>query len=155
MAAEKITCKICKHNYVPKKQQAKFMAESREKGMKFVMLSCLRCGSGCSVQLVPDAPEHEPPYRCPVAGCYGWVSHVQETPRKSFWGCGECGSIWKTLAALEKEITAIVAKYAYRKKSYRKKAGNWLPADPTKEPSDYDERVLSEAADESESFERG
>jgi uncharacterized Zn finger protein len=108
-----VTCNLCKHRYRPSDEQHAFIDKSRDKGMKFVMLKCPKCGSHSSVSIVEESPTPELTYRCPVAGCAGWVSEVSEEEKK-LWGCGECGSIWKSLVSLEKEITAIVAKFAYR-----------------------------------------
>lgn len=148
-----VTCNICKHAYSPSDEQRAFVDASRGKGMRFVMLKCPNCGSHSSVSIVEEPPEPEVTYRCPVAGCAGWVSEVDEEGKK-FWGCGECGSIWKSLASLEMEIAAIVSKFAYRKKSYRKKGGHWAPGDLSKEVSDYEERVASEPTDTADKFER-
>jgi uncharacterized Zn finger protein len=149
-----VNCNICKHVFRPSDEQNAFIDRSRGKGMKFVMLKCPNCGSHSSVSIVEEPPEPEVTYRCPVAGCWGWVSEVDDGGDK-FWGCGECGSIWRSLASLEKEITAIVARFPYRRKSYRKKGAHWAPGELTKEVSDYEDRVASEPPDSSDEFERG
>jgi len=148
-----LTCNICKRAYAPIAEQNAFMHASRGKGMKFVMLKCPHCGSHSSVSIAEETPEPKPTYRCPVAGCAGWVSQVEDE-RMGFWGCGECGAIWKSLAGLAREITAIVAKFTYRKQSYRKRGRHWMPGDLAKEVGGYEERVAAEPPDASDRFER-
>ena len=78
-----------------------------------------------------------PTYRCPAAGCVGWVDSVDSDEEGgSFWGCGECGSIWYKKAKLLKEIGTIIKRFSYRKKCYRKSKREWLPADPDTIPDD-------------------
>ena len=40
---------------------------------------------------------------------------------------------------------SIVQRYRYRRKSYSKHEGKWVPADLAKESADYEERVEQEA----------
>jgi hypothetical protein len=152
---------MCERHFQPDAKQTALIAKSRAKGMAFVVLDCPHCRCGAFVMLKEPASESvEANYRCPVAGCSGWVCFVEgdkkaKKKEKPFWGCGECGSFWIKLENLRKEIEAIVKKYPYRKKSYRKLKGEWHPADPGKEREDYDELVEAEPMDEAKSFKRG
>ena len=157
----KIICSMCERGFKPNSKQARLIEESRAKGMAFVVIDCPHCTCGAFVMLKePASQSAEPNYRCPVSGCAGWVCFLEgdrkaKKKEKPFWGCGECGSFWIKLGNLRKEIDAIVKKYPYRKKSYRKLKGEWLPADPAREPADYDERVEQEPMDEAKSYRRG
>lgn len=91
----------------------------------------------------PRQEEH--PYRCPVSGCTGWVSHVRMKRRKPFWGCGECGAMWKHQDALFQGITAAIERYPYRARCYVKdRRGGFLPGDPERELKTYEARVEKE-----------
>ena len=92
----------------------------------------------------PPGSEPSPTFRCPVLGCTGWVCEVEESPRKTFWGCGECGNVWRTRDKLEKAITKILKKRAYRETCYERSESGWLPADPDQEHPDYEELVEEE-----------
>jgi hypothetical protein len=81
-----------------------------------------------------------------------FIDHGKEEP---FWGCGECGSMWYDKANLLKEIEAIVNRFKYRKKCYRKVKGEWQPADMEKIPDDYEERVENEPEDDATDYVRG
>lgn len=95
-------------------------------------------------------------YRCPVSACAGWVSLVADDEEEGpFWGCGECGSIWRERVNLLAEIDAMVARFPYRAGCYRRADGGWLPADPASIPAEYERRVQEEPADEAEDYARG
>lgn len=89
-------------------------------------------------------------YRCPISGCAGWVDYIESGyPETPFWGCGECGSRWRKKESLFAEISEIVKKYKYRKKSYiLQKDGTYLPSDLSAETPDYDEKVEKESMDD-------
>jgi hypothetical protein len=114
--------------------------------MHFIMLECPNCGlsSGYDPIAGGEPEEEEPGLCCPVSGCTGTVSYVEDLEERPFWGCGECGSIWYEEKNLQAEISAIVEKYPYRRKCYVKRGGKWAPADLSKIPDDYNERVERE-----------
>lgn len=95
------------------------------------------------------------PYRCPVSCCAGFVSHIEDEDDGSYWGCGECGSLWYDQEKLFAEITQIVKRFPYRRKCYKKSKGQWLPADIEKEVEDYEDLVYEEPEDESDDYVRG
>ena len=72
-----------------------------------------------------------------------------------FWGCGECGGIWRKKKNLYAEILAIVKKYPYRQVCYKKSGKGWLPAGLDNEPDDYEDLVEQEDEDTSQEYERG
>ena len=57
-------------------------------------------------------------YRCPVSRCSGWVVLVADPEERSFWGCGECGSVWYNRSKLFEEICKIINRFPYRQRCY-------------------------------------
>ena len=86
--------------------------------------------------------------RCPSKTCYGWASEVEESANSKFYGCGSCGSVWKTLPELFDAIERIISKYKYRKKVYVKSQNGWHGVELIDEPEEYEDSVISEWADE-------
>ncbi|KRD08140.1 hypothetical protein ASE21_15710 [Flavobacterium sp. Root901] len=93
-------------------------------------------------------------YRCPVSHCIGWVDLIDDD-NSSFFGCGECGSIWYEEKNFQKEITQIISLYEYRTKCYEEIGEKWLPALFENEDKNYEILVESEPFDKSKSFIRG
>jgi Zn-finger nucleic acid-binding protein len=78
--------------------------------------------------------------RCPVETCTGFVCEVDD-----FWGCGECGNVWKDRKSLDQAITQIVKKRAYRAGCYRRRgAEGWAAVSAENEPKDYEALVQRE-----------
>src|SRR5262249_48259982 len=92
----------------------------------------------------PATPKREPMVRCPCRTCRGWVVKVEEYPNVFFWGCGECGNVWRDRSKLDEDISKIVKKYKYRRKSYVKLDDGWGPEPQDQEVRNYEERVESE-----------
>lgn len=86
--------------------------------------------------------------RCPTKTCYGWVCEVEESPSSTFYGCGSCGNVWRSLKQLNVAIDKIISQYSYRKDVYSKSGSNWQAIDIDDEPEDYEELVVSEWDDE-------
>jgi len=164
---ENVTCENCGKKFLPNKKQLKFLEQSQGKGMRFAMIDCLHCGQMFSVDPVAwkmslpttaEADMGETTLRCPVSGCTGWVSFIEDESEPSsrpFWGCGESGSIWYERKSLNKEISAIIKKFAYRKHCYVKVGKDWEPNGLGKEPKNYEEFVEKEPKDNLGSFVRG
>jgi hypothetical protein len=108
------------------------------------MVECPVCSSGVSIELGAEAKKDEAPFRCPKSGCTGWVSLVERKKRKAFDGCGACGSIWSGRAALFRDISTAVQRYAYRLRSYKKNGQEWLPGDLKRELKSYESKVEKE-----------
>lgn len=94
------------------------------------------------------------PYRCPVSHCAGWVDLIEDKT-SSFFGCGECGSMWYDEKNFQKEITQIISLYDYRAKCYNMIEDKWMPAPFKNEDKNYESLVESEPFDKSKSFIRG
>ena len=118
------------------------------------MVECPSCYHTFGVDLGTQLEKHDPPYRCPLSGCTGLISHVKLKREKPFFGCGECGSTWHKKENLFSDISEIVEKYPYRLRSYKKDGTGWLAGDPDKEVKNYEEKVEKEPMDEGDSFDR-
>ena len=147
----KVKCDNCRREFMPSDEQSQLIERSKAKDMQFIFIECPRCGIGSAVILKKgqELPNVTPTVVQSPDVQAGFPISQEEKRQKPFWGCGECGSIWRKLENLEREIEAIVAKFSYRRKSYRKKAGKWLPGELDKETRDYDERVENEPPDKS------
>ena len=82
--------------------------------------------------------------RCPIETCYGWVSEVEENKDSLFYGCGNCGNIWKNKSTLFESVRSISKKYPYRVSVYLASNDGFTGVSLKEEPEDYDELVTSE-----------
>ena len=139
----KVECTNCERGFDATPSQSKLIERLTAAGAPLAMLECPHCGLFFGIALRPSR-EEETPYRCPMSGCAGWVSYVTLKRRRPFYGCGECGCLWKTEADVFAAISAVVKRYPYRRKSYVRKDGRWLPGDPKKEARSYEERTERE-----------
>ncbi len=160
-AIKKIKCHTCNKLFTPRDFQINHIKESKQKGCRIISLNCSLCKGDIAYDPINEksinmyAKEEELVYRCPIARCTGWVSYAsEESDEKSFWGCGECGSIWYNRENLFGEISDIVKKYKYRRKCYIKQKQEWKPADLDKEHKDYEDLVVEEEQDKKESYKR-
>jgi hypothetical protein len=81
------------------------------------------------------------------------VSFVNDDP--SFWGCGECGSLWYERSNLFSEIEKMIQTFPYRKKCYRKVGDVWLPAEIGEGPKGYSRMVENEPENDLDTYVRG
>lgn len=146
------TCDHCKRVFELDAEQTARVDNAKSKGRHAIIVKCPHCKLSTFVQWAEAAPK-QPMLRCPISACSGQVVQVKESGQE-YWGCGECGSKWKQFDSLQQEITAIVKKFPYRKKSYRKSNNVWVAAGPESEVEDYEERVASEPDDPSDSYDR-
>lgn len=138
-----INCPNCKNNFSPNENQKKFIQESIEKKMSFIMIECGACHHtiplnplNLSIEVTPD----EEQLRCPIIGCYGYIGLIKENK----FGCGECGNVWKSKNDLFNDIRKIIIKYPYRKKVYIFDKNDIRPMPLTKEPKNYDDMIRKE-----------
>lgn len=163
-----VTCGMCGHKFVPNAKDKEFILQAAEKGMRLAVITCPKCPMGKvdpvaitsdleSANANVDTPQldNETPYRCPVSGCYGLVSFIDNPGEKSFWGCGECGCIWYNTQNFFNEISEIVKKYPYRQHSYKKTGNEWLPCPLEKEAKNYDTLVEKEPSGLTKNYIRG
>ncbi|MBN6148804.1 hypothetical protein JR065_00495 [Xanthomonas sp. AmX2] len=144
----KAQCQVCKDNFELDVRQQAFVVPLAARGQRFIMVECPRCGSSTQYVAVGDsaAPHARAAnYRCPVAGCAGWVDLIG-THSPPFRGCGECGSVWQEEKDFQNAIADIVGRHPHRAGSYEKINDEWLPAGSGSEPANYEERVDRESA---------
>jgi uncharacterized Zn finger protein len=149
-----IKCSQCNIEFVPAKEQQDFIIQSTSKGMNLIMLECPKCGKLFPINPILSGevtiPESKP-LRCPVPRCVGLVSKIDDD-NTSFYGCGECGSIWYDKKNLYAEILNIIEIYPYRDSEYIMKGEAILPS---LEIKDYEIQVLKEKEEKRQGFVRG
>lgn len=137
----KISCDVCENNFYLSLDQREFINESIEKDMNFIMLQCKLCMNSFPINpknISSSIDVEEKKLRCPVEGCYGLVSAVDD-----FYGCGECGHVWRDKKLLYLEIMDIIKKYPYRARVYNlNDLDNIKPSEV--EPENYEEIVKRE-----------
>jgi len=141
-------CQICKDNFQLDMRQQAFVVPLVARGQRFIMLECPRCGASTQYVAVGDSPaphDRAENYRCPLAGCAGWVDLIDTHP-PPFRGCGECGSVWHEENSFQRAIDDILVRHPHRAGSYQKIDDEWLPAGPGSEPAQYEELVAMESA---------
>lgn len=146
------TCDHCKEAFELDAEETARVDNAKSKGRHAIIVKCPNCEMSTFGQWAEVKPK-EPMLRCPVSACSGQVVQVNEGGRV-YRGCGECGSQWKQAASPQQEITAIIKKFPYRKKCYRKAGELWVAAGSDSEAANYEERVAEEPDDPSDSYER-
>lgn len=131
-----IQCNNCKKYIQPNNDTLNFIEESKEKGKKFIMLPCDKCGLDFSFNPIDEEEMYSKNivWKCPESGCHGYVSFISadESPckdGKSFYGCGESGKMWYEKESFYGDIEGIIKKYPYRAKCYTYKNSEWLSCD--------------------------
>ncbi|WP_152601976.1 hypothetical protein [Burkholderia paludis] len=147
-----VKCNSCEKEFCPSSDLQKRMRKFINQGRGLIMLECPACHA--DIAWKPESKRKDVPFRCPVSQCDGWVSYVDSFEEGNFWGCGECGSIWRKKESLMAEISSIQEKYGYRKSCYQKIGDDWVPENQNNEVDRYDDLVQSEEPDMSDNFER-
>lgn len=138
-----IHCPNCRNNFSPTKIQEKFIKESIEKRMTLIMIQCELCHHTIPfnpLNMNQDITSNEELLRCPVIGCYGYVSLIE----KDEFGCGECGNIWESKKDLFNDIRKIITKYPYRANVYIFEKSSIKPVSLIAEPKNYNDMVRKE-----------
>ena len=157
----KIECQKCSARFEPLSTPfADMIRRFAKAGYVDLGVECPKCGkytnfNPTAYMAGKSATVAAAPYRCPVSCCAGFVSQIEDDDEGQYWGCGECGSIWYEQQKMLDEITEIVKRFKYRRKSYRKSRGKWFPGDIEKEVGGYEDRVYEEPEDESDEYVRG
>ncbi len=140
----KIFCDKCKEWYEPDSEISASLQKAREAGARLLMIKCPLCGKTAPVSpqtlALPEVVENEK-FRCPIKMCAGYAVYVSEDG--GFWGCGECGNVWRNSRDLFNEIRGIIKKYPHRKSVYREVGDKYSPI--YSEPDDYEDMVSSES----------
>ena len=150
----KVRCQECGQLFVAHEDEGESLEIFGKAGDTELFIECTVCNTytACNPSAIiagVDDPvvKHssaEVPLRCPIARCDGWVSYVEESSTSSFWGCGECGNVWRTRSALERAISKIIKRYPYRSGSYIRGDGGWEAASSKEEVPNYSELVEQE-----------
>lgn len=138
-----IECPSCRNSFSPNENQKKFIQESIEKKMSFIMIECGVCHHTIPLNPLNLSTEFTPAedqLRCPVIGCYGYISLIEDNK----FACGECGNVWESKNDLFNDIRKVITKYPYRKKVYIFDKNDIRPISSIKEPKDYDDMVRKE-----------
>lgn len=156
---KKSKCQSCHQTFELSNKQINLVTDLLNRGQKFIMLECSLCGLATNYQQENDDIQNSAievdsyTYRCPVSHCTGWVELIEDST-SSFFGCGECGSIWHEEQSFQKEITQIVSLYNYRAKCYKMIENKWTPSPLENEDKNYETLVESEPFDKKKSFTR-
>ena len=146
----KTICNNCHTEFVLSEEQEKFVSRMQNTGLKVVTIDCPHCNKPTlytddsryeHIRLDDKAEENL--LRCPISHCIGLVCFIDSSP-PHFWGCGECGHEWYKEEKLQKDISAIIKKYPYRKTCYVKKGKKWIGASATLLVKNYDSLVEKE-----------
>ncbi len=149
---EIIPCKLCKLSFEASDNQQKFILESREKKMNFIMLNCSNCKWHTDYNPTSELitfSDKEIHWRTPVSRISGYVSYIENDEEK-FYGCGESGFIWLTKERFYKSIEEIIAKYPHRNDCYIKVNGEWFPNN--EEPDNMEELIETEDENDLEDY---
>jgi hypothetical protein len=93
---------------------------------------------------------------CPVSKCDGSVFFSEDGVQEGkYWACDSCDSSWFDTKNLVKEIAAIIKKFPYRKKLYRKTDDGYEPVDWEGDIMDYCDLVEKEPRDKTAGKKRG
>jgi hypothetical protein len=82
--------------------------------------------------------------RCPEKACAGWVCKVEELKDVFFFGCGECGNVWRSEQDIASAIENAVDRYPYRARAYAMSGDSWKDKPSGSMASDYEQNVALE-----------
>ncbi len=85
--------------------------------------------------------------RCPIEACAGRIFEFIEN-ENIIWGCAQCCTVWYERSILDKDISDIVKKIAYRRQVYVNIGDSWEPLTLESEPRNYEELVDHELIDQ-------
>ena len=149
---DKRICSACGQEYkLTDKQKNEVIAAAKRHTPNFI-LNCPLCHSLDFVHPAEMLGIEEPHqeieqtdsrlFCCPVEGCIGFVEEDEDV--KGLYGCSECGTEWKSINAIYRDIEKIISKYPYREEVY-KKSGNAFKSVPfDKIPKGYYSKVQKE-----------
>jgi len=125
----KITCTNCKKEIFLDTKILNFISNAQKNNRDFIMLHCDKCGLdfGYNPKNENSDFKKELVWRCPISGCHGHVSFVEDFEDKPFYGCSETGTVWYEKEDFYKDIEKIIQKYPHRKNCYENRDNEWLP----------------------------
>lgn len=120
----KIKCLKCQKIFDATTQQEQFINQSKSKNMSLIFIECSDCHRNVPVNpsdlLSQESPkiEKDSLIKCPI--CDGMVSFIENDTDGNFYGCGECGSIWRKQENLMKDISEVKAGKTIEYKSFKR-----------------------------------
>lgn len=147
----KLTCITCSRSARPTPEQADAARHALSASMNELAIGCPDCRR-FTLHRIDAEPEDVRPsrapglsYRCPVAGCAGWLAFVERHGLEgAHHRCARCHSVWFSVDSLQTEMAKIIELYPYRAAVYRRTDGGYLPVSVTEMPDDYESRVREE-----------
>ena len=154
MNVKRVRCSNCGKTFLPTGKSLEIIVDLAGKGASLAMIECAVCGitTNCNpLDIVPGSQPSSTPqptfsdirFRCPTLGCVAWVHEINDG-EDVFWGCGECGDIWRGQQALDRAISHIVKMFPHRKKVYVRTGKHWSFVPESQEPKNYEELVGKE-----------
>lgn len=147
----RITCTECARAARPTPAQAEAAKHVVGRAERELLSGCPECRRFTLhvIEVEPDdsRPSRAPglSFRCPVAGCTGWLAFVE---RRGLEGahhrCARCSSVWFSTESLDAEIAKICELYPYRAAVYERSSGRYTPMSVLAMPEDYEARVREE-----------
>ena len=86
--------------------------------------------------------------RCTEVACVGWVCAVEDPNGFRFFGCGECGTVWRSEQVLAKAIEAAIARNPFRSKAYTPTGNSWRDNPSGSTAADYEKQIAKEWGDD-------
>ena len=108
-----IRCPNCQKTFNANYEQKSLVESAIKKNMRLVFIKCPECYQNVPINpsdLLSKVPQKDADKKdnnqkvieCPI--CHDGVVCYIDDKDEQFWGCGECGTIWKTKDDLEKDI---------------------------------------------------
>ncbi len=144
-----VTCLTCKKQFNLDQTQIELVQNLKSKKAELAMLKCSICGHSFPIntQDITDKNRgNEYVWRSPIAGCTGFVTYIDNSDEKPFWGCDETGVVWLNRDRFNKDIELIISRFPHRSDCYKKINGDWYPNE--EEPEDIDEIIENKEEEE-------
>lgn len=108
-----VRCPNCQKTFNANYEQKSLVESAIKKNMRLVFIKCPECYQNVPINpsdLLSKVPQKDADKKdnnqevieCPI--CHDGVVCYIDDKDEQFWGCGECGNIWKTKDDLEKDI---------------------------------------------------
>lgn len=110
-----VKCPNCQKTFTANVEQEALLDGAINRGQRLVIIECPQCYKDVPIDpanLMSGEPQKDQDTKtnvkenieCPI--CHEGVIAYVENGDENFWGCGECGNVWFSKEALEKEIAS-------------------------------------------------
>lgn len=120
-----VKCPKCQKIFETNTRQEQILNQAISKNMSLIMIKCPECRVNVpinpkeSLSIIPSKNENNTSiFECPICG--GIVSFIENDADGSFYGCGECGSIWRKQENLMREISEVKKGKSLEYKSFER-----------------------------------